>query len=113
MRRRRGRQASQTNLIFHLLDKLSVFMSFVTCGFNQSDEKAVKKEPSRDEEENEDDGSTANAEEYDPMEAEDAEDDDDDGTMLFFSNAQPKRLLLMFPKYDLVNDEKSCTTLSL
>lgn len=42
------------------------------------DEKAVKKEDSRDEEENEDDRSTANAEEYDPMEAEDADDDDDD-----------------------------------
>lgn len=38
----------------------------------------LKKEPSQDEEENEDEGSTANAEEYDPMEAEDAEDDDDD-----------------------------------
>ena len=46
----------------------------------QCDEKTIKKEASRDEEENEDDGSTANAEEYDPMEAEDAEDDDDDGT---------------------------------
>ncbi|KAK1905985.1 Cell division cycle and apoptosis regulator protein 1 [Dissostichus eleginoides] len=44
----------------------------------KSDEKTVKKEPSRDEEEIEDDGSTNNAEEYDPMEAEDAEDDDDD-----------------------------------
>lgn len=57
-------------------------MTFV---FNQYDEKAVKKEDSRDEEENEDDGSMANAEEYDPMEAEDAEDDDDDGTALSFS----------------------------
>lgn len=93
---------------------MCVFTGFVTCGFNQSDEKAVKKEPSRDEDENEDDGSTANAEEYDPMEAEDAEDDDDDGTMhLLFHNAQPKRLLLKFPQYDSVNDEKSCTTLSL
>lgn len=92
---------------------MCVFTSFVTCGFNQSDEKVVKKEPSRDEEENEDDGSTANAEEYDPMEAEDAEDDDDDGTMHFFLNAQLKRLLLKFPQYDSVNDEKSCTTLSL
>lgn len=44
----------------------------------KSDDKAVKKEPSRDEDENEDDGSTANAEEYDPMEAEDVDDDDDD-----------------------------------
>lgn len=44
----------------------------------------MKKEPSRDEEEIEDDGSTNNAEEYDPMEAEDAEDDDDDGIALFF-----------------------------
>lgn len=43
----------------------------------------MKKEESRDEEENEDDGSTANAEEYDPMEAEDADDDEDDGTILF------------------------------
>lgn len=55
-------------------------MTFV---FNQYDEKSVKKEDSRDEEENEDDGSMANAEEYDPMEAEDADDDDDDGTTLF------------------------------
>lgn len=39
----------------------------------------MKKEESRDEEENEDDGSTANAEEYDPMEAEDADDDEYDG----------------------------------
>lgn len=42
------------------------------------DEKSVKKQSSRDEDENEDDSSTANAEEYDPMEAEDADDDDDD-----------------------------------
>lgn len=48
----------------------------------QIDEKTIKKELSRDEEENEDEGSTANAEEYDPMEAEDAEDDEDDGTDL-------------------------------
>lgn len=52
------------------------------CVFNQYDDKVMKKEESRDEEENEDDGSTANAEEYDPIEAEDAEDDDDDGTAL-------------------------------
>lgn len=38
----------------------------------------MKKESSRDEEENEDEGSTPKAEEYDPMEAEDADDDDDD-----------------------------------
>ncbi|XP_061600546.1 cell division cycle and apoptosis regulator protein 1 isoform X2 [Cololabis saira] len=41
------------------------------------EEKTVKKEESRDEE-NEDDTSMANAEEYDPMEAEDADDDEDD-----------------------------------
>lgn len=44
----------------------------------------MKKEESRDEDENEDDGSTANAEEYDPMEAEDADDDEDDGTAGFY-----------------------------
>lgn len=42
------------------------------------DDKTIKKEESRDEDENEDEGSTANAEEYDPLEAEDADDDDDD-----------------------------------
>lgn len=68
----------------------------------------MKKEESRDEEENEDDGSTANAEEYDPMEAEDADDDEDDGTAGFFF-----RSCLNFPQYNLVNDEKSCTTLNL
>lgn len=47
----------------------------------------LKKEPSQDEEENEDEGSTANAEEYDPMEAEDV-DDDDDGTLSFLSITQ-------------------------
>lgn len=51
---------------------------------NSDDKKAIKKESSRDEEDNEDEGSMANAEEYDPMEAEDADDDDDDGTALFF-----------------------------
>lgn len=45
--------------------------------FHQSDDK-LKKETSRDEEDNEDEGSTPKAEEYDPMEAEDADDDDDD-----------------------------------
>lgn len=58
--------------------------SCVTFVLNQYDEKALKKEDSRDEEENEDDGSMANAEEYDPLEAEDADDDDDDGTSLSF-----------------------------
>lgn len=45
--------------------------------FHQSDDK-LKKESSRDEEDNEDEGSTPKAEEYDPMEAEDADDDEDD-----------------------------------
>lgn len=45
--------------------------------FHQSDDK-LKKESSRDEDDNEDQGSTPKAEEYDPMEAEDADDDDDD-----------------------------------
>lgn len=45
--------------------------------FRQSDDK-LKKESSRDDEDNEDEGSTPKAEEYDPMEAEDADDDDDD-----------------------------------
>lgn len=49
--------------------------------FIQYDDKVIKKEDSRDEEENEDDGSMVNAEEYDPMEAEDADDDDDDGNL--------------------------------
>lgn len=39
----------------------------------------MKKEESRDEDENEDDSSTANPEEYDPLEADDADDDEDDG----------------------------------
>lgn len=80
------KKASPSNLFdlfCHLFNKGCVFScSCVNCVFNQCDEKAVKKELSRDEEENEDDGSTANAEEYDPMEAEDADDDDDDGTAL-------------------------------
>lgn len=42
------------------------------------EEKVVKKEESRDEDDIEDDSSTANAEEYDPMDAEEADEDDDD-----------------------------------
>lgn len=60
------------------------FHAFVWLVYNQCDEKSLKKEESRDEEENEDDGSAVNAEEYDPMEAEDADDDDDDGTACLF-----------------------------
>lgn len=86
---------------------------YMTCVFNQYDEKTVKKEESRDEEENEDDGSTANAEEYDPMEAEDADDDDDDGTALCLIFFKYVRLFFHFPQYNLVIDEKPCTTLNL
>lgn len=58
-------------------------LHFTVCVVSlQGDDRTVKKESSRDEDENEDDGSTANAEEYDPMEAEDADDDDDDGREL-------------------------------
>ena len=48
----------------------------------QSEEKVpnLKKEESREEEEGEDEGSTANAEEYDPMEAEDADEEEDNGS---------------------------------
>lgn len=67
-------------LFSHSFISWCVFIQLCDLCFNQGDDKGMKKEESRDEEENEDDGSTANAEEYDPMEAEDAEDDDDDGT---------------------------------
>lgn len=73
----------------------------------------MKKESSRDEDENEDEGSTANAEEYDPMEAEDADDDDDDGSTHSPLKARCHRVCLYVPPFDLVNDEKSCTTLKL
>lgn len=59
--------------------------------FHQSDDK-LKKESSRDEEDNEDEGSTPKAEEYDPMEAEDADDDDDDGKATSTIAASPERV---------------------
>lgn len=71
--------------------------------FHQGDDK-LKKESSRDEEDNEDEGSTPKAEEYDPMEAEDADDDDDDGKATSTIAAW---------QCHLVSDEKSCTTLKL
>lgn len=72
----------------------------------------MKKESSRDEEENEDQGSTPKAEEYDPMEAEDADDDDDDdGNALLM--LKYSLVFLNVPQHYLVNDEKSCTTLKL
>lgn len=72
----------------------------------------MKKESSRDEEENEDEGSTPKAEEYDPMEAEDADDDDDDdGNALLM--VKYSLVFLNVPQHNLVSDEKSCTTLKL
>lgn len=72
---------------------------------NQFEEKTVKKEESRDEDENEDDSSTANPEEYDPLEADDADDDEDDGK----AQCSSAQLILK----DSVSDETSCTTLNL
>lgn len=78
--------------------------------FHQGDDK-LKKESSRDEEDNEDEGSTPKAEEYDPMEAEDADDDDDDDGKAF--STLRSKASLNASSCHLVSDEKSCTTLKL
>uniref|UniRef100_W5K1E6 Cell division cycle and apoptosis regulator protein 1 n=1 Tax=Astyanax mexicanus TaxID=7994 RepID=W5K1E6_ASTMX len=66
-------------------------------------ERVLKKEESKDEDDNEDESSNNNADEYDPMEVEDADDyDDDDGTdekkkqMVTFD----KDLLMAFVYFD-------------
>lgn len=52
---------------------------FLSFKQDEDKERALKKEESKDDDDNEDESSNNNADEYDPMEAEDADEYDEEG----------------------------------